>query len=301
MFVSVIICTYNRASSLKRTLQSFIRQTIPTEEFELLVVDDGSVDNTAEVCRQMQVELPNLKYLSAGTNIGLASAANLGIESSKGDYILFTDDDCLAKEDWIERMQAALELEDIVAGAVESPTSNYIKLCHNISQFHCFMPGRKVEWVDFVAGANVGFKRSVLEELGGFEQDRRCCPDTEFILRARMKGHRIFFADNAIITHDPARTTLASIFQYSSVHACHTIPLRNKYRKLMRTPFVLRSRALVLLAAPVIALKITLGIYLGNLRLIRVIHTAPVLFALKLAWCWGAACGLKELKVAGTK
>lgn len=126
MFVSVIICTYNRASSLKRTLQSLLHQTVPTEMFELIVVDDGSVDNTAEICQQMHVELPNLKYISAGTNIGLSSAANLGIKSSRGDYILFTDDDCLPKEDWIERMRAALEREDIVAGAVESPTSNYL-------------------------------------------------------------------------------------------------------------------------------------------------------------------------------
>jgi len=274
---------------------------MPAKQFEVIVVDDGSEDHTAKVCDMIQPELSSLRYVSTGANIGLANAANLGVNSAKGNLVLFTDDDCIPQEDWVERMRVALEREDIVAGAVESPTSNYIKLCHNISQFHCFMPGRKVEWVDFVAGANVGFNRSVLEELGGFEQNRRNCPDTEFILRARMKGYRIFFADNAIITHDPARTSLTSIFRYSADHASHTILLRNKYSKLMRTPFVLCSGALVLLAAPVIALRVTLGIYLGNLRLLRVIQTALVVYALKLAWCWGAARGLRTLKEAVTK
>jgi hypothetical protein len=116
-----------------------------------------------------------------------------------------------------------------------------------------------------------------------------------------MKGYRIFFAVDAIITHDPARTSLTSIFRYSTDHASHTITLRNKYRKLMRTPFVLRSEVLVLLAAPLIALRVTLGIYMANLRLLRFIHTAPVVYALKLAWCWGAARGLRILKEAVTK
>ncbi len=294
MFVSVIIRTYNRANLLKRALHSLARQTLSTEQFEVVVVDDGSKDFTRGLCDTMRRKLPNLRYVSSGTNIGLGSANNLGIKSARGDNILFIDDDCIAKEDWVERLSASLNREQIVAGTVASPVSNYIKLSHNIAEFHPFMPGRKARPVEFIAGSNMGFRKSVFEELSGAQTGRKCAEDTEFILRARLKGYRIYFVPDAVVTHDHNRTTLAKIFRYSSEHASVTILLRDQYRSLLRTPFVLRSPALILMTAPVIALKVTAGIYLSNLRQAKYFWTAPMVFALKLAWCWGAACGLRR-------
>ncbi len=294
MFVSIVICTYNRAHLLKRVLHSLARQTLSTEQFEVIVVDDGSKDSTRDVCNMMQRKLPNIRYVSSGANIGLGSANNLGVRSARGDYILFIDDDCIAKEDWVECLSKPLKRENIVVGAIASPVSNYIKLCHNIAEFHPFMPGRKAGPVEFIAGANMGFRRPVLEGLNGSQEGRKCADDMELILRARLKGYRIYFVPDAVITHDHNCTTLAEIFRYSSEHASITILLRNQYRSLLRTPFVLRSSILILMAAPVIALKVTAGIYLSNLYLLKRFWTAPTVFALKLAWCWGAARGLQS-------
>lgn len=294
MFVSVIIRTYNRANLLKRVLHSLASQTLSNEQFEVMVVDDGSIDSTIDVCKTMRRKLPNIKYVSSGANIGLGSLTNLGVRSAGGDCILLIDDDCIAKEDWVERLSISLSREQIVAGAIASPVSNYIKLCHNIAEFHPFMPGRKARAVESIAGANMGFRRSVFEELNGSQEGRRCADDMELILRARLKGYRIYFVPDAVVTHDHNRTTLADIFRYSSEHASVTILHRNKYCSLMHTPFVLRSPALILMAAPVIALKVTAGIYLSNLYLLKRFWTAPMVFALKLAWCWGAARGLRR-------
>ncbi len=293
MFVSIIIRTYNRANLLKRALSSLANQTLSTEQYEVIVVDDGSEDSTRDVCNMMQRKLPNIKYISSDTNNGLGSATNLGVRSARGDYILFIDDDCIAKKDWAERLSKLLKREHIVAGSVVSPVTNYIKLCHNIAEFHSFMPGRKAGPVEFIAGSNMGFRRSVFNELNGTQENRRCAEDMEFILRARLKGYRIYFVPNAVVTHDHNRTTLAGILRYSSEHASVTILLRNQYRSLLRTPFVLRSSILILMAAPVIALKVTAGIYLSNLYLLKRFWTAPMVFTLKLAWCWGAARGLR--------
>ena len=299
MFVSVIICTHNRARLLRRALHCLARQTVSAARFEVLVVDDGSEDNTAAICDAMQgQELPNLRYISAGGKVGLGKAANLGIRHAKGDHVLFTDDDCIAQPDWVERMSTALRQESVVAGAVSSLTSDYIKLCHNIGQFHAFMPGRKACLMEFAAGANMGARRSVLEELGGF-RELEIALDTDFILRARSKGYRVYFASDAVVQHDPDRNRLMTILKYSSDHASATILLRNQYRLLLRTPFVLRSPLLTLLAAPLIALRVTLGIYMGNANLARLFRTAPVVYALKLCWCWGAARGLREWRRAG--
>jgi GT2 family glycosyltransferase len=191
--------------------------------------------------------------------------------------------------------------EPIVAGAVVSPSSNYVRLCHNIAEFHRFMPGRKSGPTQFIAGASMGFRRSVIEELGGFKNCAMLAPDMEMVLRAQSKGYSIFFEPDATVTHNPDRSTLASVFSYSSKHASETILYRNQYRSLLRTPLVIRIPALTVLASPLIALKVTLGIYLKNTSLMRFFWTIPLVYSLKVAWCWGAALSLQRHKKNGNK
>lgn len=295
VLISVVICTYNRSYLLKRALSSLSKQTLNLEHFEVVVVDDGSRDETAKLCDMMRSELPNLRYTSTGNNVGVAGARNIGVKVSSGNYILFTDDDCIAAKNWVEYLSAALNREPIAAGAIVSPVSNYFKLCHNIAEFHAVMKGKKAGPVDFLAGANMGFRRSVLEELGGFDV-RSVAEDMELVLRARMKGYRVFFLPEAVVMHDPDRSTFTSIVKYSANHASETILLRNKYRSMLKTPMVLRSPSLILATAPLIALKVTASIYLLNPGLIKYFPTLPMVFALKLAWCWGAARGLRNQK-----
>ena len=292
--MSIIICTYNRALLLKRLLECLSHQTLAPEHFEVVVVDDGSQDATHAVCLQMKNRLTNLKYVSVGQNIGLSHAANLGLRSSQGDYVLFTDDDCIPRRDWAEKMCALLESKPLIAGAIESPDREFVKLCHNISEFHPFLIGQKARRVNFIAGANMGFRRSVLTELKGFSKEQDLSPDMELILRAQQRGYGIYFTPDAVIVHDPPRTTLKSIFKYAADHASVTIILRNRYRTLLRTPIVLRSPALLFVASPLIAWRVTGGIFLKNKNLLRYFWTAPIIYALKLAWCWGAARSLRN-------
>ena len=297
-FTSVIICTYNRAPLLKRVLRSLTKQSLPFNQFEVIVVDDGSQDETAHVCEVMGHELPNLRYVSAGANLGLASARNVGIAEARGNRIIFTDDDCIPERNWTERMSDALEKEAIVAGAIASPTGSYLKLCHNIAEFHHIMAGQKEGPKEFIACANAGFQRSALDDLNGFEDKTNPSEDMELILRARMKGYRVYFVPDAMVEHDPDRMTLASIFKYAARNAAQTVILRNRYRSLLRTPFLLRSPALLLAAAPAIALKVTSGIYFRNPRIAKLFWTAPMVYALKLAWCWGAARSLRNSAIS---
>jgi len=291
--ISVIICTYNRANLLKRALNSLARQSF--KEFEIIIVDDGSEDNTCEICNSFKDQMSSLKYIYK-KNTGLSNARNIGIKSSTGDYILFTDDDCIPEENWVERMSFYLKKETIVAGAVTSPVSNYLKLCHNIAQFHRFMPGRKAGYIEFISGGNMGFRISVLNEAGGFENNRKIAEDMEFILRARKKGNRIFFAPDASVLHNPPRTDLKDILKYASDHARETVILRNKYSSLLNTPFLLKSPYLILLFAPIISLKITGEIYIKNSYTRQFLWTLPLVYLLKIAWCYGAFHGLKESK-----
>ena len=73
-------------------------------------------------------DLPNLRAVSTRGNLGLAAAANLGVRAARGDHLLFTDDDCIAREDWVERTVDALRTSPIVAGAIASPRANTIRM-----------------------------------------------------------------------------------------------------------------------------------------------------------------------------
>ncbi len=292
---SVIVCTYNRARLLKRLLESLLCQTAPVDTFEIIVVDDGSGDDTAGVCREMMERMPNMRYLPLESNSGLGAAGNHGAAAARGQYLLFTDDDCIPDPGWIEKMCAVLRDSPIAAGTMVSPRSNYFKLCHNIAQFYPFMPGQKAAKLDFIAGANMGIQAGIVDEIGGFNPGT-IIPDMEYILRARQKGFTITYAAEAVVTHDPQRVTLGSVLAYAAAHAAETILLRHRFRELLRTPLVLFSPVLILLAAPVIAFKTTAGIYLGNRELLRCFHTIPMVYLIKLAWCWGAARGLRYWK-----
>jgi GT2 family glycosyltransferase len=298
MFASITVKTHKRPHLLKRLLDSLARQTLPSEQFEIIVVSDGPDPETARVCDRMLSELPNLRLISPNERVGVASASNIGIRAARGDFLLMTDDDCIPRADWAQRMVESLQEWPIVVGCITSPVANYIKLCHNISAFHGFMNGRKPGPVDFIAGANLGLTRAVLKDLNGFEEGRMIAPDTEFMLRAREKGYRARYSPYPVVIHDPDRTELSAILKHSARHASATILLRHRYREILGTPIVLRSRYLILLTAPLIALKTTLGIYLGNLRLARLFWTAPLVYLLKLAWCWGAFRGLRNQKPA---
>jgi GT2 family glycosyltransferase len=293
MRASVIVCTYNRSPLLQRLLEALAGQTAPPETFEIIVVDDGSTDDTAVVCRAMTERLPQMRYLTMDGNCGLSAAGNRAAAQARGQYLLFTDDDCIPAPNWVEKMGAALQNAAIVAGTVVSPPSGYFKLCHNIAQFYPFMPGQSSRKPGFIAGANMGLQAGVMQEAGEFNRETSI-PDMEFILRARSRGFTITYAPDAVVCHDPPRTTLCAALSYAAAHASETILLRRSYRELLHTPFILYSPALLLLLAPIIAFKTAAGIYLGNRELLRSGHTFPTVYLIKLAWCWGAARGLRK-------
>lgn len=295
--VDVIICTFNRAECLAKALSALDGQTVPSSSFGILVIDDGSTDGTERLCRDIARTRPNVRYERNRSNLGLATSRNLGIEMSKAPLIAFTDDDCIPRPDWVELMAEALGASPIVAGAVESPTDDFWKLCHNIGQFHPFLNSRKARKSRFIAGANMGFQRWVLESLGGFEPGRRMAEDMECILRAGRAGIDVAFRPEVVVRHDPPRTGCRELLGYAARHARTTVHLRRRYRADLGIPVLAFSPVLLLLFSPIIAALTTCKIFFTDPVLLRR-HPAtfPVVCALKLAWCVGACQGLLARK-----
>ena len=295
--IDVIICTYNRAEYLPRLLTALGKQTAPSSSFGIPVVDDGSTDGTERLCRDIAQTIPNLQYERARRNQGLAKSRNLGIKISKAPLLAFIDDDCIPAREWVERMIAVLDRHPIVAGAIESPTEDFWKLCHNIGQFHPFLSSRKARKTRFIAGANMGFQRRVLESIGGFEAERMMAEDMECVLRAGRAGIDVAFRPEVVVRHDPPRTGFREILRYAAHHAQTTIHLRRDYRTELGIPAVTLSPTFLMVFSPLIAVLTTSKIFFTDPVLLRRHPAAfPVVCALKLAWCVGACRGLLARK-----
>src|SRR5581483_10266688 len=100
MHISVVICTYNRAASLRRTLETFCSISAPPGiQWELLLMDNNSKDDTREICRQFESKLP-LRYIFV-LEQGKSNALNRSTLEAKSDLILYTDDDIDVDPNWM--------------------------------------------------------------------------------------------------------------------------------------------------------------------------------------------------------
>ena len=110
MRFSVVVPTYNRVSTLRQCLKGLLIQDHP--DYEIIVVDDGSTDGTAEVLMQ---EFSSIRYFQQ-KNAGPAAARNRGLQAATGEIIAFTDDDCLTPPDWLTQLAAGYIRHSEVAG-----------------------------------------------------------------------------------------------------------------------------------------------------------------------------------------
>ena len=181
MDASIIVCTYNRAESLKDTLAALAAlKSAPDLQWEVLVVDNNSRDHTRQVVEAAQRDWPRLRYLFEPAQ-GLSHARNRGIAESDGEVILFTDDDVLPEPDWLETTLAGLEKygADACGGYIapiwETPPPAWLT-----ERFYGFLAVRTDRSDDYPIetpsqapfGANMAFKKSVFEKVGQFDTSR---------------------------------------------------------------------------------------------------------------------------------
>lgn len=189
--VSVVIPTYNRAASLKETLKSLFKQTYPANKYELIVCDDNSSDNTEEIVKELIDKTAyNLKYIKVKSDIkGPAKVRNAGINSSSGEIIGFTDDDCIVSKNWIETAVECFKTHKEICGICGTVTT--VGNCKNKK----FRIARRVDVLidngSYVA-STVFYKKSILLKVGLFDTDMRYWEDIELGWRIKKEGPILF-------------------------------------------------------------------------------------------------------------
>lgn len=171
---SIIICTCNRAEHLRQTLQALATVNVPAEiPAELIVVNNGSSDGTAEVVQAARLVNMPVRYVTESRR-GQCFARNTGMAHSRGAIILFTDDDVRPPADWIAGM-----CRPILAGGAQAVTGG-VRLAPHLQRpwMHPLHRGwlASTEGIDRAApytmfGANMGFSRQVLNKVPAFDTE----------------------------------------------------------------------------------------------------------------------------------
>ncbi len=197
-YVSIVIPAFNAASTIADTLEACGNQDYPKEKLEIIVVDDGSLDDIKGAAGNF-----GAKYIRQ-EKAGPASARNNGWKNSKGIAICFTDADCVPEKDWVSKLTAYCSVGNIgaVAGSYGISNSPYLldKFIHyEIRDRHSRMP----EYIHSFGTYNVMIKRSVLEAVGGFDPGycHASGEDTDLSYKIIKAGYKIYFAKDALVSH----------------------------------------------------------------------------------------------------
>jgi glycosyltransferase involved in cell wall biosynthesis len=170
--ISIVICTYNRAKFLADSLKTICEQTINKSDYEVLVIDNNSLDSTPDLTKTFCEKYSNIRYFLE-TRQGLSHARNRGWQESKGRYVAYVDDDCKMPTQWLV---VAMKIIDRIAPAVfGGPAYAFYNTQKpywwkdyygTYEQSQVSRPLRKLE---YLKGNNIFFRREVLESMNGFD------------------------------------------------------------------------------------------------------------------------------------
>lgn len=206
---SIIICTRNRADCLRKTLAALNGVNVSAQlSAEVIVVDNGSTDDTAAVVKECRFDKVVLKSLSE-PQTGQSRSRNRGMAEANGDIIVFTDDDVIPSPDWLTSLCAPILAgkADAVAGCVRlAPhlVAPWMSVYHR--QWLADTCGLDPENPGRLVGANMAFSRAVLERVPAFDVELGpgalgFGDDTLFSAQLKVAGYRMTTAFDAVIEH----------------------------------------------------------------------------------------------------
>jgi len=221
--VSVVVCTYNRAESLRRTLQSLAAMVLPPAfAWELIVVDNNSKDQTRQVVSDFTTTCAwNVRYVFEESQ-GIAHARNRGAEEAKGDIVAYVDDDIVVTPNWLQTITRAFsELDaDCVGGRIlprweaAVPTWLTEDLYGYLGLLDYGTRSLRME-SPMLWSANYAVKKCLFAQHGKFDvrlgrvADKLCAgEETDFNRRLLQGGARLWYCADAVVYHSVPATRM---------------------------------------------------------------------------------------------
>jgi GT2 family glycosyltransferase len=194
--MTVAIPCYNGAAYLGQTIESILEQTHPAQQ--IVVVDDGSTDNSADIVSRYPVQL-----VQHSQNKGLAAARNTAVAAATGDILVFVDVDAIAAADLLAVLLSGYDTPEIGGVGGQGIEANVHSLADRWRRAHATQGhGPAPKLVDHLYGLCMSYRLSVLKQVGGFNPDFRTnAEDVDFGLRVNQAGYRLRYLPQARVYH----------------------------------------------------------------------------------------------------
>jgi len=220
VLISVITPVFNRADEIPHLLESMAKQTVASDRFEMVIVDDESTDETINIIESIEPDLNFNFNLVKQENAGPGAARNRGMEEAKGELFIFIDSDCEADPRWLETILESFEGEGFGAfGGPDASKMGFTTLQRAIDfsmtsflttgglRGHSIRPLAKF----YPRSHNMGMTRSLYEKVGGFGSLRHG-QDIELSNRIHASGAKVAYLPEAVVYHR-RRSTLKRFFR----------------------------------------------------------------------------------------
>lgn len=198
MYCSIVVPAFNSEKTIKECLSALLNQEI---ECEVIVVDDGSKDNTANIAR----EFKKVKVFQQ-KNKGPASARNFGAKKAEGEVVVFVDSDCIAEKNFVKEMLSQFEEDKEVEGVQGAYKTRQKELIALFEQFEIeerYKKMRNRKEIDFIATYAAAYKKKYFLKEGGFDERFPIASgeDIDFSYSLHEKGKKLVFNEKAVVFH----------------------------------------------------------------------------------------------------
>jgi GT2 family glycosyltransferase len=200
---SVVVPTFRRPQALAALLRGIAANRFPQGQMEVIVVDDSGCGDLEAVLAPFRPCYPLIALRTP--HLGPAPARQAGIDLAQGEYLAFTDDDCIPDPDWLSELQAGLKAnpECAIGGSVVNGLPE--NLCSSASQivFDYVMQQYALTEVDYIGTGNVAYPASAFQAIGGLDRNWRIWggEDRDLCRRWRASGRRFILHPAAKIRH----------------------------------------------------------------------------------------------------
>lgn len=256
--VSIIVPAFNAAGRIASCLQAVCRQAAPWD-VEILVVNDGSSDDTTEVVRRFQrVRLINQ------ANAGPAAARNRGAFEARGAIIVFTDDDCVPAAGWLHAMLMPFHDPEVVAtkGVYRTRQKELVARFVQTEYEDRYRLMKKSDSIDFVDTYSAAFRRNRFLEMNGFDLQfpLACAEDAELSYRMAARGWKMKFVPEAVVYHTHPQRLSEYLRKKYKFAFWRVVALRSNPRKALKDSHTPQLMKLQLLFIPTLLIATVVGL-----------------------------------------